>query len=81
MRAQQGPQVHWLLEAGHLLNSTRVIVTRVQTVCLRLSMPECAQGQRTSLTGTAQKGLWAMLQPGISLSGGVTQCFLLYSGS
>ena len=35
----------------------------------------------TSWTRTVQKGLKPMLQPGSGLSGGVTQCLLLKSGS
>ena len=80
MRAQQDPQLHWLPETSHLKTHRLNIFCRCQSV-RRLSTPESAQGQRTNLTGTAQKGLWAMLQPGMSLSGGVTQCFSLYSGS
>ena len=35
----------------------------------------------TSWTRTVQKGLKPMLQPGSGLSGGVTQCLLLKTGS
>ena len=81
MRAQQDTKLHWLLKNRHLMTSIPNFVPELGLSVQSPSTPDSAQGQRTSLTGTAQKELQAMLHPGISLFGGVTQCFLLYSGS